>query len=246
MNTDQLHTDTTDEATVHGDKNMPVSDELTGLKSKNAALIGENTKYKNSFKQFGGVEAALQRLAELEAKTQEIESHREAEAIKAGHVDALKSSYEKKLADVQKANEALSQRFVRAHVDKLIADAVSAEKGSLKLLGPHLAASVTGVMDKDGEIQVQVKGLDGTPLQSVEELVKALKADAAFGPAFEANDVVGAGVRTSSAKASANPFADATQDVNQQIKLIGERPDEATRLALAAGWAKHRITWAAQ
>jgi hypothetical protein len=236
------------EDVVKDDKTKtPVADdELTGLRNKKAELLAENARLKGSFKSYGGIDAALQRLADLEAKAQEVEASKAEEAVKANNAEALKNTYEKKLTDKDKAYEALSQRFVRTHIDKLIADAVSAEKGSMKLLGPHLASAITGVMDKDGEIQVSVKGLDGQPLESVNDLVKALKADDAFGAAFDAEEMAGGGTRASSGKANGNPFATATENVSEQMKLISEKPAEATRLALAAGWQKYRITWATQ
>ena len=225
------------------EENQPDPD-LTGLKNKNAQLLADNTRYKNALKAHGGIDAVLQRLADLEAQEQEAEANKESEAVKANNLEALKASHDKKVAELQKANEALQQRLVRTHLDKLIADAVAAERGSAKLLGPHLATAITGALDKDGEIQVSVKGLDGTQLETVTDLVKQLKVDPAFGAAFDADDTSGAGVRASNGKVNGNPFAVATEDVPEQMKLINNEPAKAKQLALQAGWDKNRIMWA--
>lgn len=135
--------------------------------------------------------------AEREARERE-------EAEKKGQFDKLiaqkDSQYQQELskrdADLKAALSAV-ERYV---LDAEIAQAVSAQKGKLKILAPHVKAQLKAI-NEGGQYRVAVIDADGderfnpktnAPM-TVAELVAEMKLDPEFGGAFESSGATGGG-----------------------------------------------------
>lgn len=171
--------------------------EVSGLKQQNAALIGEK---KDAKKKAEEAEAERLRLAE-EAN------------IKNGDVDALRTSYEKKLADQKTGFEAQIQKLTGTVTSLTVGSAakdLSAQLfGKNAAIAGHLVSSRLTMEDVNGVPTVRVLGADGKPsAATLEDLAKEIRGNAEYASVLVA-------------PASGTPAADNLNDVSSNTPLVG-------------------------
>jgi hypothetical protein len=173
---------------------------VSGLKSKNAELLGKIAKYKP----LDGIDPDEYKT--LKEKAAQAEEDR---ALKAGEFDSVKKQLleahnkEKTAWETEKATlrKSLEDNVLIATATQ----AIAAEKGSSLLLMPHVRSRTkldeSGrpvVIDEAGQVRV---GSDGKSL-TISQLVAEMKADVdTFGRAFEASGANGSGSQGSSGSA---------------------------------------------
>ncbi|MDA3971341.1 MAG: hypothetical protein PF442_08315 [Desulfobulbaceae bacterium] len=183
-----------------------VDESVKGLKTKNSELLGEIAKYKP----LKGIDP--ERYKTLEEQAAKAEEDR---AVKAGEWDSVK----KQLLDAH-AKDKTSWEEEKATLRKSLEDnvliatatqAIAAEKGSLKLLMPHVRTLTkldeSGrpvVVDEDGQVRV---GSDGKPL-AIAQLVAEMKEDVeGYGGAFASSGATGSGSTGSTGTANTDKYA---------------------------------------
>lgn len=190
------------------------------LDTENAAAI-ENLKVVN------GLEQALKRsrkdvdeakklkvdispLSEYGLTTEEIKASFEKkkteleEQIKGVNVNKIREGiigeYAPKLTALEQENKSVLEQLQEELVSRQAVSAISAEKGDVELLMPHLQKQVK-VLKKDGKLTVNVVDEAGetrytgaTPT-TITELVKEMKADKRYGKCFDSEAPAGTGTR---------------------------------------------------
>jgi hypothetical protein len=180
--------------------------EVTGLKAKNAEILGK-LKALDAHKDIDPDEYKA-----LKGQAAKIEEER---ALKAGEFDNLK----KQLLDAHaKEKEALVAKIATLgkslEENVLIAtatQAIAAEKGSTLLLMPHVKSRTklddngnAVVLDDSGNVRI---GADGKPL-TIPQLIAEMKADVnVYGRAFEASGVSGSGAQQNNGSGNADKFS---------------------------------------
>lgn len=134
-----------------------------------------------------------------EAEAAKLKKEGDFEALK----DQLKSKYQKELeardSDLGRTRSALQKHLIEGTAIAAIAK----EKGSAKLLLPHVVSRAR-MVEEDGEYRVEVLGANGEPMfnaegerASIEDVVRELKASEDFLGAFEATGRAGSGAQGS-------------------------------------------------
>ena len=143
--------------------------EVSGLKPQNAALIGEK---KDAKKKAEEAEAERQRIADEKSAS-------------AGDVEALRTSYEKKLSDQKTGFEAQIQQLTGTVTSLTVGSAakdLSAQLfGKNAAIAGHLVSSRLTMEDVNGVPTVRVLGADGKPsAASLDDLAKEIRGNAEY------------------------------------------------------------------
>ena len=174
-------------------------DDLAELKRALEREKAERRKFARLAEERGSVDPE-----EYKALKAAQEAREREEAERKGHFDKIiaqkDSQYQQELskrdADLKAALSAV-ERYV---LDAEIAQAVSAHKGKLKILAPHVKAQLKAI-NEGGQYRVAVIDADGderfnpktnAPM-TVAELVAEMKLDPEFGGAFESSGATGGG-----------------------------------------------------
>lgn len=144
------------------------------------------------------------------------EAREREEAERKGHFDKIiaqkDSQYQQELSKREADLKAALSAVERYVLDAEIAQAVSAHKGKLKILAPHVKAQLKAI-NEGGQYRVAVIDADGderfnpktnAPM-TVAELVAEMRLDSDYGAAFEASGATGGGA---SGAASTKAHAD--------------------------------------
>lgn len=157
------------------------------------------------------VKTLLQERKDAERKKKEEEGRyrellEEIETQTAAEKEQIKSEADQKLSVMQKNLE-------KYFVDKEIAEAVSAEGASLKLLSKHVKEHVK-MVEEDGEFKTIVVDAKGEPRLkrggsyfTVSDLLAEMKGDEEFAKAFPAPSTSGGGSNSNATKSASSPSA---------------------------------------
>ena len=181
-------------------------EEVSGLKSQNATLIGEKKD-------------AKKKAEEAEAERQRIADEKSANA---GDVEALRTSYEKKLSDQKVGFETQIQQLTGTVTSLTVGSAakdLSAQLfGKNATIAGHLVSSRLTMEDVNGVPTVRVLGADGKPsAESLEDLAKEIRGNAEYASVLVA-------------PASGTPNPDKLNDVGKNHSFGG---DSMTQEAIA-------------
>ena len=181
-------------------------EDVTGLKNNSQKLLNEKTILETKLREFQALgdpvkaKEAVKKIAELEEKRlreegdfkkiqeQTIARHAEEMLVKDGEIGKLNGNLSKLL------------------IDNTATAAITAAKGKLRVLLPHVKAQMKVVRNEaTGEPEAVVVDASGTPRiasgsgarMTVADLVGELQKDADFGGAFEASGSTGGGARSS-------------------------------------------------
>lgn len=183
-------------------------EEVSGLKTQNAALIGEK---KDAKKKAEEAESERLRLAE-EAN------------IKNGDVEALRTSYDKKLSEQKTTFESQIQQLTGTVTSLTVGSAakdLSAQLfGKNAAIAGHLVSSRLSMEDVNGVPTVRVLGADGKPsAASLDDLAKEIRGNAEYASVLVA-------------PASGTPNPDKFNDVGKNHSFGGDSmTKEAIELA---------------
>lgn len=175
-------------------------EDVNGLKT---ALNSERDARKtaeSSLKVFEGIDATAARDAIANAeKFKNFDPEKDAERIAQTKFDALKTqlleTHAGELATVTGERDVLRSTLINDALETAATRAIAAAKGSAPLLTPIIKSRtkadivdgkvVVSVLDASGNVRIK-DHVNNTPF-SVDDLVGELRADEAFGRAFEAN-----------------------------------------------------------
>jgi hypothetical protein len=174
----------------------------SGLINKNTELLGEIKKIKgetDTFRQ--AAERAQQEAADKIRKEEEIR-------LKASNDwDALKSHYEKQVADLTNNLQGVKQNLAKKEQDRVIAEVASREATVPKALQAILKERTVAEIKED-HIQLRVLDEDGQDLYvagkaaTVNDLVESLRMNPEYQPLFKGTGATGSGARQSENKGS--------------------------------------------
>jgi len=218
--------------------------------SKRDELLGKLGSYKaidKELESLGGLDAVKALKAQADEAASKAEQERLAALAKDGKLADIEAHYQKLLAEKDQKLSSFQQSLVNKEVDARLAKAIKDEGGNAALLAGILRSRVEATMGADGEISITVKGAagqtlgeDGKPL-TLKALVAEAKANADYAGAFAAHQASGGGTRKTTATSTAsNPFAQNTQSLTEQMRLIRTQPELARTLAAEAGV---QVTW---
>lgn len=178
--------------------------ELAEVSKLQSALSKEREnarKANEQLKNYEGLDSAkareaLKKVEEMATWTPEQKVKEQIEAVKASMLDAHgkeKKALEEKLVRLNKALE-------EAMIVSVATQALTEQKGSVKLLMPHIRQQ-TRLRDVEGKLLVEVLGPDGSPrltgsdghAMSISELVTEMKTQNDFASAFEGTGATGSG-----------------------------------------------------
>lgn len=178
---------------------------VTGLKTTVATLRAERKKIEDQFeayKPFGSVDELRQQLEELKAMKAAGNS---SDALKV-QIEAVKSQLTEKAskerAELQKALGDKDLAITNILVQRDAIEAITAEKGNVKLLMPHVINSMRVIWD-NGKPRAVIVGPDGNPRitdrpnsteeMTVREYVALMKKSPDFKSAFSGEGMGGSG-----------------------------------------------------
>jgi len=177
-------------------------EDVSGLKAKNAELLGKNKTLTERTKILGDRTAEdVQADLELAAKTREDKAKAEGnfEAMKSQLIATTNAEKEKLLGRTKKIEGKLFDVLAKREAES----ALTAAGGNAKVMLPHILPFIK-VVEHDDDFTAQVVDAKGTPRiadgqatpMTIAQLVEEFKADATFGDNFKASDVAGSGART--------------------------------------------------
>lgn len=177
-------------------------EEETGLVNKRDELLGKMSSMKDQLSKYDGVD--LDEYVQLKKKMEEL-SQKELE--EKGDFEAIRKKmldqFEQEKGGLTEQNNTLKSQLESMMVDSEASKAIAEAGGNLKLLMPLIKQRIS-VVDKDGQVVVQVKAEDGTPAVdgkgnpiSITDLVNLMKEDEAYAGAFASSVKSGGGARPS-------------------------------------------------
>lgn len=196
-------------------------------------VLGQLATVKTKLKTFEDAAAKAQADADA-AKLAAAEKDGTVETVKT-HFTGLLSAKEKELNDLRMSilNEKVTNKLITAIRE---GDAVP------ELLEPHLRGRIKADM-VEGKLKVSILTANGMPMvvdgkdASLKDLLAEFKANPTFQPAFKAPAAGGSGSRETQGLSGSNPWAKATFNVTEQMKLY--RTDKAAAIRMAA---QHGVT----
>lgn len=235
--------------------------QTTALKANRDALLKDNKKLKEAAKAFEGLDAGelAEALAELNLDMADVIDRLKAEPkgdktnkdtqalIDAAVLEATKKlqrtidKQTKDIADKDAAISAANKARIDETIDRHLTTELATHKGVPELLLPMLRGRVKGEIGEDGKVVLTVLAANGEEMQAaggqvatVATLVEAIKADAKFGMAFEA-DGGGSGAKgdakRQSSTAGKNPWMKgANFNRTEQMKISQSNPALAQQL----------------
>ena len=189
-----INIESTDGRTLEDSTNL-----RNGLAAERAALKAAKSK----LKMFGDLDPesarnAMQTLADL-GDDPEGASKAALEGLKA----ELGRKHASELESHTKINDGLTSQLRKVLQTERATSALSAVKGNVKLLLPHVVSQLGMIQDEAGEFAVRVLNADGSERVSmksgdtgpmgIEELVGIMREDTTFQMGFEGTDASGAG-----------------------------------------------------
>lgn len=179
----------------------PVED-VSGLKAKNAELLGKLTKASERAKLLGDRTAEeVQADLDLAAQTREAKAKAEGdfEAMKTQLVATTNAEKEKLLGRTKKVEGKLYDVMARREAEA----AITAAGGNARVMLPHILPFIK-VTEHDEDFLAQVVDAKGVPRiadgqatpMTIAQLVEEFKADETFADNFRASDVKGSGAHT--------------------------------------------------
>lgn len=213
------------------------------LAAKKDEFAGKYGTLKGELDALGGLDA-IKSLAEQAKQAQTTaEQERLAKLSADDRLKEIEETYRRQIGERDERLTKWQQRAVTREVDAALAEAIRSEDGNPVLLSHALKSRVEATMNDDGEVVITVKGPNGEALDgkgkpyTLKGLVGEFKTNADFAGAFKANVASGGGTQrgTKAAGSGSNPFAEATRNVTEQMRLIRETPDLARTLAKEAG-----------
>lgn len=194
--------------------------------------------------QLATVKTKLKTFEDEAAKAKaDAETARLTAAEKDGNIETVKKHYGEQLAAVQAELATVRQAELNEKVSAKVTKAISDADGVPDLLEHHVRNRVKGET-VDGKVKLTVLNAAGAPMltadgkeASMKDLLAEFKANPTFQPAFKAPAANGGGSRQSEGLDGSNPWAPATKNVTNQMKLY--RADKATAIRLAA---QHGVT----
>ncbi len=210
---------------------------LEEVRTNNAALAKEKEELAKSLEAATAEAAAMKEKQALQSAT----GPAEVEKILGDRIKGVRAEMEKQVNALASERDSLNQRLMEIQIDQGIV--ASATKRGLRATAlPDITARARSVFrlvngtptafERDGQT-VRV-GKDGfTPL-TLEEWIDGQVTEAPH--LFEANAGAGAGETPprSTLRAGKNPFARATWNITEQMKMIRQDPGLAERMRAAA------------
>jgi hypothetical protein len=184
-----------------GGKFVPIVEDASGLKSKNADLLTRLTKATERAKILGD-----RTPEEIQADLEFAKTQREKAAREAGDFETLKgqmaAEHQKALEKVSGRGKKLEGKLYKVMAEQEAERAIVAAGGNPKVLLPHILPFIKPfetddditVKVVDGKGTVRIADQAGTEM-TIAQLVEQFKADEAFGVAFKPSDAAGSGAR---------------------------------------------------
>lgn len=231
--------DWNDESAREAEIARMVSEQVAGLKAKNAELIQTNKTLGSKARIADEVD--VEEYKTLKQQQAELEHQK---AVERGEfeklVGKLKNEHGETLKQREAREAALMAKLTTNLVDKEAISAIAAEEGSAKLLLPHIKSRVR-VSEVEGDFRVEVLDTDGLPMEGkgIRDLVNQMKSDADFAGAFrsKAKPLSGAQPSTKTTGADVgNPWMKGnTFNMSSQAQIERTNPSLAAQLKAAAG-----------
>lgn len=210
------------------------------LVAKRDELLGTLTETRGRMKQYDDL-GGLQALTELQASQAAAEAARQAALAQSGDVEAIKTHYSNQLSTKDKELNDLRASVMNEKVSNKLNAAIREAKGVPELLQPHLTGRVRSEL-VDGQVKITVLTASGVPAlnadgkeASISDLLAEFKGNAIFGRAFEAPVANGSGSKASGAQSANNPFAPASKNITEQMKMYKQDKALAVRMAAEHG-----------
>ena len=211
--------------------------------SKKDEFAGKYGTLKSELDALGGLDAIKALADQAKAATSKAEQERLAKLSADERLKEIEETYKRQIGERDEKLTKWQQRAVNREVDAALAEAIRSEEGNPVLLSHVLKSRIDATMNEDGEVVITVKGPNGETLDgkgkpfTLKGLVGEFKTNADFAGAFKANIASGGGTQrgTKAPGGGSNPFAEATRNVTEQMRLIREAPDLARTLAKEAG-----------
>ena len=196
------------------------------------AVLADLATVKSKLKTFE--DAATQATAAAEAA-------RLAAAEKDGNIETVKKHYGDQLAAKETELSTLRQSIVNEKVSAKVTRAISEADGVPDLLEHHIRNRVKAEL-VDGKVKLTVLNAAGAPMltadgkeASMKDLLAEFKANPTFQPAFKAPHISGGGSRPSDTGGATNPWAKASFNMTEQMKLFKQNPALAREMAAQHG-----------
>lgn len=186
--------------------------ELAEVSKLQSALAKERENNKKaqdkikSFEQFEDLDPAkareaIKKVEEMATWTPEQKVKEQIEAVKASMIDA----HGKEKTKLQEKLTTLTKALEEAKIISVATQALASEKGSVRLLMPHIR-QMTRMREADGKFVVEVLDGEGTPRvygsdghpMTINELVSEMKTQDDFTSAFEGTGATGSGASSTS------------------------------------------------
>lgn len=211
--------------------------------SKKDEFLGKYGALKSELDALGGLDTVKSLAEQAKQAQSKAEQERLAKLSADDRLKEIEETYKRQIGERDEKLTKWQQRAVNREVDAALAEAIRAEDGNPVLLSHALKSRVEATMNDDGEVVVTVKGPNGEALDSkgkpftLKGLVAEFKGNADFAGAFKANPANGGGTQRGSKTVGGgnNPFAEATKNLTEQMRLIKTQPELARALAAEAG-----------
>ena len=165
-----------------------------------------------------------------ERATAEASSAAEKEKLKnAGDFDAYKAYHEDEMGKYKKEVSDLKDRHANTEVSRLITEVAAQNSTTPKPLQLLLRERVTAAYNAEGNMEVVVKGEDGSPMYyegnpaSVDHLVASLKSNEEYGAFFSASGASGSGTTKTDVAPNANDSTDMDSENFNLSKAMGNK-----------------------
>jgi hypothetical protein len=215
-------------------------EDVSGLKTKNAELIGTNKKLAERAKLLGDrTPEDVQADLEFAAKAREDKAKAE------GNFTALQTQmaekHAKELDGVKKRTVKIEGKLYDVLAKREVEAAITAAGGNAKVMLPHILPFIK-VTEHDDDFTAQVVDAKGNPRivdgqatpMTIAQLVEQFKADEVFGDNFKASDVKGGGARTEGAARAGGVVVipcDASVQDYRRLKAEAEKRGVAYKVA---------------
>lgn len=180
------------------------AEEERGLVAKRDELLGKVTSYKERLTQYDGVD--IDEYAKLKKRMAELD---EKNLMDKGQFDELLSKKEQewqdKYGDLEGSYGQLLEQVKTKERDTAILSAVGDKGDGDTILDIVKSRGLVKAIDKDGELVLQVTGIDGKELESVGDLIKEMEASDKYKRLFNASGLSGSGAHTSTTTATNDP-----------------------------------------
>lgn len=173
-----------------------------GLVNKRDELLGTVTKYKTELEQAESLRSEYEQL-QAKLKEREKEHMTEEERVEAAKAEAAKEWEGKYSETTERLHQMEAKERERLRNESIFRSV--GDKGDADLILDVVAQrNLVQAVDKDGEHVLQIVGLDGKEVESVDKLIEQMKASEKYSRLFNSSGLSGGGSRNSSGKAGAD------------------------------------------